>query len=75
MQKFLSMGAMLDKLNAFLQSATQEQLDAKYEELSQFLSMGPLVVDYLETLPLIEFDSVDNNLEANPEYSLDFSFV
>ena len=69
------MGVMLDKLNAFLQAATQEQLDAKYKELSKFLSVGPLVVDYLETLPPIELELTENTIEANPEYTLDFSFI
>ena len=75
MQKISVMGIMLEKLREYLQSATQEQLDAKFEELSEFLTMGPLVGEFLETHPQREYQNYKYQLNEYPEYTLDISFI
>jgi hypothetical protein len=69
------MGIMLDKLREYLQSATQEQLDAKFEELSEFLTTEPLVGEYLETLPQREYQNHEYQPIEYPEFTLDISFI
>lgn len=68
------MGTMLNRLREYLNSATPELLEATHKELSEFLSTGPLVTEYLEALPQMGYNTIDYTL-ANPEYNtLDFSF-
>lgn len=69
------MGVMLEKLREFLRTASQEELDAKFNELSEFLSIGPAATVYLDTLPSTKFESSEYNSTVNPEYSLDFLFL
>lgn len=66
------MGATLNKLRAYLRTASKEDLDAKYNELSEFLSIGPVVTAYLDTLSPTKFESSEYNSTVDPEYSLDF---
>lgn len=63
---------MLDKLRMYLRTASREELDAKYNELSEFLSIGPVASVYLDTLSPTKFESSEYNSIDNPEYSLDF---
>ncbi len=69
------MGIMLDKLREYLHSATQEQLDAKFEELSEFLAAETLVGEYLETLPQREYQNYEYQPIEYPEFTLDISFI
>lgn len=68
------MDKMINGLREYLRTATREQLDANLEDLSKFLSTGPLVIEYLEALPRIEFQTIEYKPVVNPEFSLDFSF-
>ena len=43
------MHPILEKLNAYLASATEEQLKADWEELKQYNVSGPEMLDVLET--------------------------
>ena len=69
------MGAMLEKLREYLRTASREELDAKYNELSEFLSIGPVAAMYLDTLPQTKFESSKYNSTVDPEFSLDFLFL
>lgn len=66
------MGTTLEKLREYLRAASREDLDAKYNELSEFLSIGPVATVYLDTLPPSKFESSEYNSTVDPEYSLDF---
>ena len=69
------MGATLEKLREYLRTASREELDAKYDELSEFLSIGPVAAVYLDTLPPTKFVSSEYNSTVDPEFSLDFLFL
>lgn len=70
-----TMGTTLEKLREYLRTASREDLDAKYNELSEFLSIGPVATVYLDTLPPAKFESSEYNSTVDPEYSLDFLFL
>ncbi len=60
------MHPMLEKLNAYLASATEEQLKADWEELKQYNVSGPEMLDVLNTASQrIQFEQIGyNNLEG-----------
>lgn len=66
---------MLNRLREYLRTATRDELDAKYKELYGFLSIGPIVTEYLDTLYPTTFEPSNYNSTVDPEFSLDFFFI
>ena len=59
------MGIMATKLSAYLANATDEQIEEIRRTIEEFSLIGPFVEDFLNSYPIIQFDSIDFNPEFN----------
>lgn len=58
------MHPILEKLNAYLASATEEQLKADWEELKQYNVSGPEMLDILEAASQrLQLEQIGYNVE------------
>lgn len=66
------MHPILEKLNAYLASATEDQLKADWEELKQYNVSGPEMLDVLETASRrIENNQIDYRIVQQVTYQIE----
>ena len=65
------MHPILEKLNAYLASATEEPLKADWEELKQYNVSGPEMLDVLEVAPQrLEHEQMDYSVMQQAAYHI-----
>ncbi len=70
------MHPILEKLNAYLASATEEQLKADWEELKQYNVSGPKMRDVLEaSMQRIEFNKIDYSYVQDTSFSVEYDMT
>ncbi len=70
------MHPILEKLNAYLASATEEQLKADWEELKQYNVSGPKMRDVLEAaMQRIEFNKIDYSYVQDTSFSVEYDMT
>lgn len=66
------MHPILEKLNAYLASATEDQLKADWEELKQYNVSGPEMLDVLEAASQrIQLEKNGYNIAQNTSYNIE----
>ena len=68
------MHPILEKLNAYLASATEEQLKADWEELKQYNVSGPEMLDVLEAASQrLQFEQISYNVVQGSSFNIEAS--
>lgn len=66
------MHPILEKLNAYLASATEEQLKADWEELKQYNVSGPKMRDVLEAASKrLQFEQISYNIVQGSSFNIE----
>ncbi len=66
------MHPILEKLNAYLASATEDQLKADWEELKQYNVSGPEMLDVLETASQrLQLEQIGFNIEPLSPFNVE----
>lgn len=66
------MHPILEKLNAYLASATEEQLKADWEELKQYNVSGPEMLDVLEAASQrLQFEQISYNIVQGSSFNIE----
>lgn len=66
------MHPILEKLNAYLASATEDQLKADWEELKQYNVSGPEMLDVLETASQrLQLEQIGFNIEPFSPFNVE----
>lgn len=66
------MHPILEKLNAYLASATEDQLKADWEELKQYNVSGPEMLDVLEAASQrLQFEQISYNIVQGSSFNIE----
>ena len=66
------MHPILEKLNAYLASATEDQLKADWEVLKQYNVSGPEMLDVLEAASKrLQFDQISYNIVQGSSFNIE----